>query len=160
MTVEQSISKALLNGAVEVSKFNGAVRTDDINTFEEGDVFTIPQDYKILESKVGQSDRKAQYIVVDVNGTPKNFYPSSLTKNLGIVDDECRPTGARAKTSGSVCEWFKTQVGVDEAMKKLKGCTLKVSKITPYQVKRFGTVADIQTTGFMTVDFEGTVRPQ
>jgi len=153
MTVQETIEKAKLNGAVVVNAFKGAVRSDELNTLEKGDKFTIPNDYVILEQKVGNSGRSAQYIVVDVNGVPKNFYPSSLTKNRAIVDDNCIPTGERAHTNGTCCEWFKKQVSVDKAMKEMKGKTLVITDITPYQTKVWGSVAEIENSNFMTVDF-------
>ena len=160
MTVQEVVKKAIANGAQKVNAFRGAVRSDDLNTLEKGDKFTIPESYDILEQKIGNSDRTAQFIVVNVGGTPKNFYPSSLTKNLAIVDDACIPTGDRAKTKGEVCDWFKQQITVDAAMQKLKGCTLYIKDITPYQVKVYGSVADVQSSNFMTVEFDGDKRPE
>lgn len=160
MTVKDVIAKAILNGAKIVDKFRGAVRTDELNTLEKNDEFTIPEDYQILEAPVGNSSRTAQYIVVDVNGTPKNFYPSSLTKNLAEVNEQCVPTGQRLHTHGAVCDWFKTQVGVDQAMQKMKGCRVKISDITPGLVKVYGSVADTQTQNFLTVDWVGEKRPE
>lgn len=160
MTIKQSEEKAVLNGAVVINAFKGAVRSDDLNTLEKGDKFTIPENYTILEQAVGTGGNKAQFIVVDVNGVPKNFYPSSLTKNLAIVTEDCIPTGERAKTSGAVCDWFKKQVSVDAAMKELKGCTLVISDMKPYLTKVFGSVADTRNSNFMTVDFaEGSRKP-
>jgi len=160
MTVQDVIAKAVLNGAKIVDKFKGAVRTDELNTLEKNDEFVIPEDYKILEAPVGNSGRTAQYIVVDVNGTPKNFYPSSLTKNLQEVDEKCVPTGQRLHTNGEVCTWFKTQVGVDQAMNKMKGCRIKISDIKPGLVKVYGSVNETQTQNFLTVDWAGDKRPE
>lgn len=160
MTVQDVIAKAVLNGAKIVDKFKGAVRTDELNTLEKNDEFVIPEDYKILEAPVGNSGRTAQYIVVDVNGTPKNFYPSSLTKNLAEVNEQCVPTGERLKTHGEVCTWFKTQVGVDQAMNKMKGCRIKITDIKPGLVKVYGSVNETQTQNFLTVDWAGDKRPE
>lgn len=158
--IQKSEEKAILNGAVEVSEFKGAVRTDELNTLQEGDVFTIPAGFRVLEAPVGNSGRKAQFIVVDVNGEAKNFYPSSLTKNLAIVDDSARPTGKRAKTAGAVCDWFKQQTGVNQAMRAMEGCTLKIAKVTPYQTRVFGSTTETQNSNFMTVEWEGEARPK
>lgn len=156
----KSKEKAILNGAVEVSEFKGAVRSDELNTLQEGDVFTIPTGFKVLEAPVGNSGRKAQFIVVDVNGEAKRFYPSSLTKNLAIVDDNARPTGQRAKTAGAVCDWFKKQTGINQAMRAMEGCTLKITKMTPYQTRVFGSATETQNSNFMTVEWEGDARPK
>lgn len=153
--VEVAEEKVLASGGKIVTSFKGAVRGDELNTLEKGDQFTIPNDFKIYEQRVGSGTNTAQFIIVEVNGVAKNFYPSSLQKNLAIVDDNAMPVGERAKTKGTACEWFKKQGSIDKAMKAMKGCTLKISDVTPYQVRRFGTTDEVTTSNFMTVDFVG-----
>lgn len=155
VAVQLAEERILANGGKVVPSFKGAVRSDDLNTLEKGDQFTIPTDFKIYEQRVGNGSNVAQFIIVDVNGVAKNFYPSSLQKNLAIVDDSANSTGERAKTKGTACDWFKRQGSIDKAMKALKGHTLVITDITPYQVKRFGTTDEVTTSNFMTVDFVG-----
>lgn len=106
VAVQLAEERILANGGKVVPSFKGAVRSDDLNTLEKGDQFTIPQDFKIYEQRVGNGSNVAQFIIVDVNGVAKNFYPSSLQKNLAIVDDNANSTGERAKTKGTACDSY------------------------------------------------------
>ena len=153
LTVAQRRAEA--NGAVKVSKFKGGVRSDDLNTLEIGDQFTIPSSLDIYEQKVGTSGNTTQFIIVDCNGVAKNFYPSSVTKNFAIANEDATLTGVRAKTSGTFCDWFKKHGTVDEAMRGAAGHTIKVSDVKQLRRRVFGNPTETVLTGVMTLDFVG-----
>lgn len=162
IVILNALEKARANGAKEIAGFTGGVRGDELNTLEKGDIFTVPEDYKVLEQVIPNSNRKTQYIIVDVAGVAKNFYPSSLQKNLPEYNEAGEKTGARLKTHGEVCDWFKKQPTIDGAMRKLKGCTLEITDITPGLTLVYGSqTGETRETGFMTVNYAaGSKKPE
>lgn len=131
------------NGAVEVgTKFTQEMRQVDINNFREGDTFTIPENYTVYKQVVNGYD--AFYILVDVQGTEKRFYPSVFWKNVEVVGEDKVPTGKYVHTTGQVAEDFRKYPTVEEGMSALKGRTIKYAKMNPVRTFRFGTI-DLRT---------------
>lgn len=134
------VARAKAAGDKEVSGFEGAVRSLENLNLEVGDTFTMPQNYKVYEQKIG--DSKAQYIFIDLgNDNVKKFYPSTFTKYRTVYDEDGQSTGERIHTTGTAAELFRTAGSVKEGMDLLKGKTLKVSDIKIVRTMRYGTTS-------------------
>ncbi len=151
LTREQEIQKAVANGDKKVAKWEGGVRSLDLQTFEKGDTFTIPENPDIYETKVG--DRKVQYIFVEVqNGAFKKFYPSTLTKSRQPYDENLMPVGNRIHTTGTAASAFQNSGTVEEGMNKLANKKLVISDIQIIRSMRFDR-PELQNVQIPVIDF-------
>lgn len=151
LTREQEIQKAVANGDKKVAKWEGGVRSLDLQAFEKGDTFIIPENPDIYETKVG--DRKVQYIFVEVqSGAFKKFYPSTMTKSRQVYNENLTPTGERVHTTGSAAEVFQNCGTVEEGMQKLANRKLIISDIQIIRSIRFDR-PELQNVQMPVIDF-------
>ena len=143
------IERAKKQGDRRAVGFTGAVRSLENLSLEEGDEWTFPEEYEVYEQKLG--DNYIQYIFIEVNGNAKKFYPSTFTKVRVAYNEDGSTTGQRMFTQGSAAELFRSAAGVQEGMDKLKGKTVKVTKITPVRTLRYGTTS-LMTAQIPTID--------
>jgi hypothetical protein len=144
------------NGATSVESWDGGIR-EDINQLEEGDIFIIPESYKIFEETLNGGGKTQYTILTTENGKVFRFFPSSLTKSVLVYEDtkEGQPlvaTDERARANGDVVDLFKTEGSVNDGMKLLAGRKIKVDKVKMIPTRRFGTMS-LRHTSVCTFNF-------
>lgn len=166
----------------EVGHFSKAFRVDELSNIEEGESFTIPEEgkYKILSQRMMRGGKP----VLDRNNNPVtaeyvkcvsdknrivNFFPSSLTKIAFRVDPETGKdvTSDRiVRTKGDIVDYVKKYPLMDETMRKLQGCTIKLEKVERVNVRRFGvdnehaTKDDVEKNPIGTWKLVGEKKPE
>ena len=182
MTIKEAVAAELGKSNVKrVEKFSKAFRIDELSNIEAGESFTIPsgEDFIILS----QGMMRGGQPVVDRNGEPVtaefvkclsdkgrtvNFFPTSLTKIAFRVDPETGKDVTEdriVRTKGDVVAYVKRHPDMNETMKALQGCTIKLEKIDKINVRRFGvdnekaTKADVETNNIGTWNLVGDVKP-
>ncbi len=101
----------------------GAVRSLELNNIAEGEVVTIPKDYKIFQMSIAGSTNKAVKIVTEEG---KDLWIGVFTRGAAPVDgsDYVRP-------SGTVVEAAQNYASMDEFFQKeLAGKKIKFTKKT------------------------------
>lgn len=142
--------RAEKRGDKHVTGFTGSQRSLDNLGLEEGDQFTIPETFEVMEQKIG--DNKVQYIFVELaNGNAKPFYPTTFTKSRTVYNEDGENTGVRVYTKGTAADLFRTVGGIQEGMDLLRGKTLKVTKIEGVRTMRYGTDS-LMTAQIPTID--------
>lgn len=147
--MDTEMTRALAGGAIKVTGFSGAVRPTELNNFVEGDTFTFPEEYEVLQMKFG--DNAVDFILVEVvneqieEESVKRFFPSTMWKNRVVVDDQGKISG-RAHTDGTLAEHFQTFGSVQDAMDDVKGKKVVISKMTTIKTLRYGTSEIVNAT--------------
>ena len=158
MTVE--IDRLSKTKGIEVAgtAFTGATRDVDLNSFEKGDEFVMPTEYKVYNQKIGTNI--AQFILVDVSNETtgvkncaKRFYPSIMWKSRAVYNDDKTPTGNRVHTTGSCAEKFREFGTIDEAVKDLAGKKIKFSDMITIKTLNFDGDT-VVNTNIPTIDVE------
>ena len=181
MTIKEAVAADLGKSNVErVSQFTKAFRIDELSNIEVGESFTIPtgDDYIILSQRMmrgGQPvlDRDGnpvEYIkCISDKGRTVNFFPTSLTKIAFRVDPETGKDVTEdriVRTSGDVVAYVKKHPDMNETMKALQGCSIKLEKVDKINVRRFGvdnekaTKADVETNNIGTWSLVGEKKPE
>lgn len=146
----QEMKRALANGAEIVgNKFSFAVRDVELNSFEEGDVFGIPEKFQVIRDNYSE---RAEFIIVDVNGKEKRFYPSIMWKRRRVVNEDGTLTDNYIHTTGKAAEDFRKHATVQEAMEALAGKKLKITKMDPVRCLRYGTT-EITTSNIPVIEY-------
>lgn len=183
MDILEAIAVDLKKSNVEeVNHFSKAFRVDELSNIEPGESFTIPSgdDYKILSQRIMRGGKP----VLDSKGQPVtaeyvkclsdkkrivNFFPTSLTKIAFRVDPETGKdvTDNRiVRTKGDIVEYVKKYPLMDDTMKKLQGCTIKLESIERVNVRRFGvdnehaTKDDVEKNPIGTWKLVGDKKPE
>lgn len=146
-----SEERAALQGSVKNSFKDagiGAVRPLDMNNISEGEVVTIPVDYKIYEMPIAGSTNKAVKIVT-VEG--KDLWVGCLTRGAMPAEEG----STYVKPSGTVVEAVQKYGSLDDAFKdELAGKKIKFTKKTPVvTVDRWSANGGTRTTNVWTIDF-------
>ena len=158
MTIE--IDRLSKTKGIEIAgnAFTGATRDVELNSFEKGDEFVMPKEYKVYNQKIGTNT--AQFILVDVSnkktGTKncaKRFYPSIMWKSRAVYNDDMTPTGNRVHTTGSCAEKFREFADIDEAVKYFGGKKIKFSDMMTIKTLNFDGDA-LVNTNIPTIDVE------
>lgn len=145
------------------SSFTKEVRDVELNNFEVGDVFTIPETFEVRQQKFGGNT--TEYIFVDVNGNAKRFYPSVMWKRRQRYTEEKSadgksipvPTGEYIHTTGKVAEDFRKFGTVQNAMESLKGKAIKIAGVTPVNTLRYGTTT-LTTSNIFQIEYADTKK--
>lgn len=139
--------------------FTGAM-PGDIVSFNEGDVFTIPEKFQVRKTFIKGSTglNAAEYIFVETeSGNAIKLFPGTFTKHAAVYNEPTSVTampmgtGEIVRTSGSAVELYKSKNSVQEGMEALAGKKIKVSKLTPVRTLRYGTTS-LKTTMIGTFD--------
>lgn len=157
----KEIERIKANGGQVVGGFTGAVPPEDIFTLEEGDTFTIPEDFKVCEDARREgAQRAAQFTLVEAtakNGEEKlvRIYPAFFSKNRAVVDQYSGvATGVREKSDGEAVEEYRKYATVQEAMEGISKRAIVVSeKRTAWVENRYSTDGKPSQTPFFTLDF-------
>jgi hypothetical protein len=110
---------------------------------EVGDIIIIPQDYKVLKTKFTEDGDAYPYIITEVkseDGSERNFrfFPNSLCKTAYPLDKDGKRL-AKAKTSGSASELYRSKTTIDEGLALLRGKNIKVVNADSYLVKEYNS---------------------
>jgi hypothetical protein len=152
------VERATKGGDTKVAGFSKAIRSLDNPGFVEGETFEIPSEYDVYETHIKSGDRvnSAEYIFVNTSlGAVKKFFPSTFTKSTSEVREVnglLELTGNRVVTSGSATEEFRKEGTVEKGMSRLKGKTIKVSRVTPVKGFAFGKVDETKVYNILTLD--------
>ena len=145
----------------KIGGFTKTFNTGDLGNLQDGEEFIIPEnnDYQVME----QTMLRGGNVVKDSNGNPiigqyincqttggriVKFFPSSATRPLFACDKDGRdlPSGERVKYhEGDVVKYFRNHPMMDETMKKLQGCHIKVTVLDRYNQRNFGVKAEEAT---------------
>lgn len=154
INVEEVIAEQVNDGAV-LSVDNKFTNADGTQTkvrsmestndpLEEGDIIEIPKAYKVLQVKFSDAADAVAYpctivTVKSLDGSERamRFFPNSLAKNITPIVDGKRQ--AKVKTTGTAAAKYQEFATVDEAMGYFAGKSLKVTKVTPFQVRDYTT---------------------
>lgn len=147
----EEIKRAIAQGDKKVKGFKGAIRSLEVLTIEEGDIFTIPQNYEVYEQKFAGGGI-AQYTWVTLeNGNAKKFYPGTFTKRRRIYDEDDQPTAEFAVTEGTAAELFRQYTQVEDGMNALVGKKCKVTEIDNVRTLNY-TTNQVSTQQIPTID--------
>ena len=129
----------------------GVRSMDSVNDpLEVGDEITIPQDYKVLTTKINENTAcftMAEVKSADGQERVMRFFPNSLAKVAFPLDNDGKRM-PKVKTTGAVAQWYQEQESVDAAVKALVGRTIKVTGKTTYTVHNRFTNEDGPTNIF------------
>ena len=156
----QDLVKAGLATRAAGNKFGKRVRNVDQDPMDIGDVFTIPNDYEVLEQSINGGD-PVHFILVPIKnkntGVERNFrfFPNMLAKAIYPIVNGRRD--GKVKTVGSAAleyQKFADQgdEGMDNAVKALVGRPIEITAKTQYTVQEYGTTNEVPTNIF-TYDF-------
>ena len=173
MELNIEVKRAIARGAQKVNAIGSAVAPINFATIQEGDVFTIPQNWKdnILEQPIRGSfieepvtdangielgkkkvPQKAVYVMLEATRDTKKvavqFYPSYFTKSRRDVAD-----GEFKTASGSVVDEVQKYATMDDAFEALVGKTFKATSFKRFKTLRFGSETETQNAWVPQFDF-------
>lgn len=142
------------------NKFGVAVRNVDQDPMDVNDVFTIPEDYEVLETSINGGD-PVPFILIPITnsktGVTRNFrfFPNMLAKAIYPIVNG-RPA-AKVKTVGSAALEYqkysdKGPGGMDEAVKALIGKPIRITNKQAFVVKKYQSEEET-TTNIYTYEF-------
>lgn len=128
MTPRQRAEQRLEIGGKKFDSFKdagaGAVRALELNNIAEGEIVTIPVDYKVFKQPITSSTNLA---TVTITEEGKIFYIGALTRSAQPASG-----GDRVFPSGTVVKKCQEYGSMDEFFKKeLAGKKIKFTKKTP-----------------------------
>lgn len=131
------------NGAVVKNGFSGGVRSLELNSFQSGDIATIPQPgYEVLERKIRNTQNTYEYVNVEVdrNGTQTvaALTPSLFWRVYFESDAEGNSTGKTITAQGNVVDDVQTFATVDEFFAKNAGRKFKIEYGPQFLATGFG----------------------
>lgn len=121
----------------------GAVRSLELNNIEEGEIVTIPKDYKVYQMPISGSTNKA---VKTITEEGKDLWIGCFTRGA-------RPAsgGEYVRPSGSVVEAAQKHASMDEFFKEeLAGKKIKFTKKTVVVAEYQGETRNVNV---WTIDF-------
>jgi len=145
MDIEIEKQRVLANGGEKHAKFMNPIR-GEINLFEPGDEFTVPQDYVVMAEKMVNArpgTKSPEFIFVNVtnNGNDvgvKRLYPSMFTKSVPTYDPATGTRNGVLRASGEIADKFRQYADVNKAMADLcVGKKIKYNSETTGQVRNW-----------------------
>lgn len=144
--IERENERDTNNGAVEKNGFTGGIRSLELNSFQHGDIVTIPQPgYKVLERKIRMKDQNSptyEYVNVDVdrNGVNKvaALVPSLFWRVYLEADAEGNPTGQTITVKGDVVDTVQEYTSVDAFFAANAGRKFKIEYGPQFLATGFG----------------------
>ena len=129
--------------------FTGAVRQRGDSSFENGEVFVIPEGYAADTYEVKLPNGTAQYTLVQVcdsKGKPteetKRLFPSVFTRGRYVyeeVDGKAESTGEMVTNGGAVADVINSKGLLNDAIKALVGKPILVTQVDTVQTVQYGT---------------------
>lgn len=133
--LEIAYFRAKAEGALIASGFSGVIPGEPMG-FEEGDVFTMPTQFVVIEEKIGETYN--QFIFVETqNGNVRKLYPSQLSRRVPAYNMDGTPLTV-VSANGTASQLYKMYGTINEGMNALKGKTIRVSKATLVGTMMFG----------------------
>lgn len=134
------------NGAVVKNGFSGKVRSMELNSFQSGDIVTIPQPgYEVLERNIRKNDPKSptyEYVNVEVdrNGTQTvgALVPSLFWRVYFESDAEGNSTGKTVTSQGNVVDDVQNFTTIDEFFAANAGRKFKIEFGPQFLATGFG----------------------
>lgn len=156
----------------EVGGFSNSFRSSELNNLQDGEIITIPEDYKVFERKIGSGEnaRTAQYINCPTNtGRIVQFYPTAMARVAFVVDENGKNIRENnrmvvRRSEGDVCTWIDGKE-IDSTVKAMKGCAIEYKVLDRVKTRAFGvdesaaTAADVTETIIGGWNFSGKKRP-
>lgn len=152
--------------------FTNTFRAGQRESIKEGEILTIPENYKVYENRqLGSEGKHPQYINCPTNmGRIVEFYPSMLTRAAFVVDDNCQPVlennrQKRVPTGGSVAAYVAGKA-INPTMQAMQGCQIQFHNSQSYKTRAFGVPAteatkkDVVTLTVGDWDFVGEKFPE
>lgn len=173
MTLQEKVAADKANSQLkEVGGFSNSFRSSELTNLEDGEILTIPEDYKVFERRIGQGAdaRTAQYINVMTNkGRTVTFYPTAMARIAFPVDENgknIRENGRMkvVRSEGDVCKWIDGK-SINDTMQGMKGCAIEYHILDRVQTRAFGvaeseaTKDDVTSTIIGSWNFSGKKRP-
>lgn len=131
------------NGAVVKNGFSGKVRSMELNSFQSGDIVTIPQPgYEVLERKIRNTQNTYEYVNVEVdrNGTQTvgALVPSLFWRVYHESDAEGNATGNIITSQGNVVDDVQNFTTIDEFFAANTGRKFKIEFGPQFLATGFG----------------------
>ena len=163
IALHDEIQEMLKSGDVtEVTGgFTKKVRNIDQDPLDVGDVFTIPQGYKVLSKPLFTGGEPVEFTMVTVTnkktGVTRNtrIFPNQFAKAIRpVVNGMLQPKVKTAGTAAAMYQSFadKGERSQQMAIDAMAGKPIEITAKTPYQIFEFGTV-NIVPTSIFTYDF-------
>lgn len=140
---EAELARVQRNATVEVVEDfddDDVIKDQGDNSFQVGDIITVPTEYKIFKSTNTKNGLTSKYILVSIrskSGVERvgRWYPSAVVKNIFEYEKTLREGAdelafvARHKTTGSLVDLFKANPALRDAVKALvaKGGSFKIA---------------------------------
>lgn len=137
------------NGAVVKNGFSGKVRSMELNSFQSGDIVTIPQPgYEVLERKIRNTQNTYEYVNVEVdrNGTQTvgALVPSLFWRVYHESDAEGNDTGNIITSQGNVVDDVQNFTTIDEFFAANAGRKFKIEFGPQFLAIGFGGVKTVK----------------
>lgn len=126
-----------------------------MNTFEVGDHWTFPREFKWYEITI--NGRVIPYIYVQVTNPytkekcRKKFFPSIMLKTRTAFSEDGRPL-KRVFTDGTAAESFRNSATIEDAMNSMRGKKVWIHAMRFIRSKIY-TTEEFSRTQIPTIDF-------
>lgn len=146
MDINVEKQRVLANGGQSHGKiFKNPVR-GEINLFEPGDEFTVPEEYEVMVEPMANArpgTKFPEFIFVNVtnNGVDmglKRLYPSMFTKSVPMYDPVTGTRSGVLRATGEVADKFRTYADTTKAFTELcVGKKIKYNSETTGKVRNW-----------------------
>lgn len=155
--VEEAVKRALADGSVIDSNWDGVVRTGELNNCVVGDVLQMPEKkYTIVKSNIRGTDVSFQSAYVEnQNGETRRVFPSMFQRTAGVYkleNDVAIPTGEVVQASGTAADLFRKSIKVEDGMNSLLGKKLEIKKIEKVKTRAYGSTTQLREQNIYTID--------
>lgn len=162
--LESSKKRAMAQGTIGGSSFKGARRSGGDSILSLGDEWTFPATYEVCTNTNLGSDGVEYIFIETAPGVEKQFYPSTLDKNVEVytpaknTNSFPTPTGKRVGTKGNVIDFLKEFVTIDEMMQALRNRRVKITNVETVATSNYNDPRRTRNTQIYTIDFVDEVE--